>query len=129
MVRFGVAGAVEQYMTPERVFERALFRQLERFGYRTDDFNDRRLGTHYFDAHAPEVVQRALTYIPPRIWRWFLPKLDPWGGFIPMRLDWFAGRGLSPLAAHVVARPFWGGEQAADHDPIAVDLALGEAVS
>jgi endonuclease/exonuclease/phosphatase family metal-dependent hydrolase len=124
--RFGVAGTVEQYMTPERVFERKLFRQLERFGYAVEGFNDRRGPTHYFDAQSPEVVRKALAFVPRRVWRWFRPKLDPWQGRIGMRLDWFAGRGLRPCAAHVVHAPTWHGEPVADHHPISVDLALGE---
>lgn len=123
-VRFGVEGAVRQYMTPEEVYERRLFRQFSRRGYDVDSFNDRRFGTHHFDANAPEIVDKALEYVPNRMWEWFRPKLEPWQGFIPMRLDWFAGRGVEAVEAHVIDRPTHAGEPVADHHPIAVDIAL-----
>jgi endonuclease/exonuclease/phosphatase family metal-dependent hydrolase len=123
-MRFGVEGAVRQYMTPEHVYERRLFRQLSRRGYGVDAFNDRRFGTHYFDANAPEIVDTAREYVPNALWAWFRPKLDPWDGFIPMRLDWFAGRGVQAVDAHVIDRPTHEGQPIADHHPIAVDIAL-----
>jgi endonuclease/exonuclease/phosphatase family metal-dependent hydrolase len=122
----GVQRTIEHYMTPERFFERKLFRQMFRRGFDVDAFNDRRYGTHYFDAFAPEVEEAVLRYAPNWLWRWVLPKLEEWDGFIPMRLDWFAGRGLSPVEAHVVGRPSRDHEAVADHQPIAVDLALGK---
>ena len=125
LVRFGLNGTIQHYMTPEKVFERRLFRQFGRFGYAVDELNDRRFGTHYFNARDPEIVEKALQYVPTRIWRWFEPKLEPWGGFIPMRLDWFAGRNVRAVGAHTIDYPMHEGELVADHHPIAVDLALG----
>ncbi len=41
-----------------------------------------------------------------------------------MRLDWFAGRELSPLRAWTVERPRHQGRRIADHNPIGVEIAL-----
>ena len=47
-------------------------------------------------------------------------KLRPWNGRVPARLDWFAGRKVTPVAASTIdPRPL-----ASDHAAIVVDLSL-----
>jgi endonuclease/exonuclease/phosphatase family metal-dependent hydrolase len=130
--RFGFRGTIEQYMTPEAVFERPVFDVLRAGGFLIDGFNDRSRGTIYYDVNEPELAEKTVQYVPQAMWRWLQWRLEPWGGVVPLRLDWFAGRGLTPLAATVVERPRWKGERIADHNPILVDLkteARGTRVS
>jgi endonuclease/exonuclease/phosphatase family metal-dependent hydrolase len=129
LLRFGFAGTIEQYMTPDRVFERPVFRVLERHGLTVDAFNDRERGTIYYDANDPELIAKTLAYIPKPLWRWMQRRLEPWGGRIPLRFDWFAGRGLRPVRPRVLERPCWGGTHISDHNPIFVDIALDPAAT
>jgi endonuclease/exonuclease/phosphatase family metal-dependent hydrolase len=124
LVRFrGFRGTVEQYMTPEVGWERRVFDVLAGGGLEIEGFNDRSRGTLYYDANDPEIVRKALDYIPPAAVRWMRRKLEPWGGRVPMRVDWFAGRGIEPLRAEVVERPEWKGQPISDHNPIVLEIA------
>lgn len=123
LLRFGFRGAVEQYMTPETVWERRVFDVLADGGLSIERFNDRSHGTLYYEAHDPEVVRKALDYVPRAAVRWMHRRLEPWGGVVPMRVDWFAGRGLEPLRAEVVERPCWHGQRVSDHNPIVLEIA------
>ena len=122
IARHGFRGAVEQYMTPEVGWERRVFDVLADGGLEIDRFNDRTRGTLYYEADDPEVVRKALDYVPPAMVRWMRRKLEPWGGRVPMRVDWFAGRGIEPLHAEVVERPEWRGQRISDHNPIVLEI-------
>jgi endonuclease/exonuclease/phosphatase family metal-dependent hydrolase len=122
LLRYGFRGAVEQYMTPELDWERRVFEVLADGGLEIDGFNDRTRGTLYYDANDPEVVRKALDYLPAAAVRWMRRKLEPWGGRVPMRVDWFAGRGIQPLRAEVVERPEWRGQLISDHNPIVLEI-------
>ncbi|HRI07574.1 MAG TPA: endonuclease/exonuclease/phosphatase family protein [Nannocystaceae bacterium] len=124
LVRFGFEGTIRQYMTPEQVFERPIFRVLARHGLEVDGYNDRSRGTIYYDVSDPEVVAKSLGYVPRPVVRWLRRRLEPYGGVVPLRFDWFAGRGLSPRAPRVIERPCWGGSHVSDHNPIVVDIDL-----
>jgi endonuclease/exonuclease/phosphatase family metal-dependent hydrolase len=125
LVRFGFEGTVEQYMTPDAFFERALFEELRRGGYETRGYTDPSCGTIHYDLNDPEVADKSRQYIPGFAYRWLERRLRRWGGCVPMRLDHFAGRGLQPLAARTIDRPRHDGVRVSDHNPIVVELALG----
>lgn len=127
LVRFGFAGTVANYMTPERVFERGVFDALSHAGLSTEGFVDPSRGTVYYDMHDPEVIDKSLDEVPRPVLNWLERRLRPWGGCVPLRMDWFAGRGVTPAAAWTVSRPRHQGQRVADHDPLGVELALGEA--
>lgn len=120
----GVAGAIDHYMTPEIRYERPVFDALRAGAFHIEGFNDRAHGTLHFDANDPELVEKATAYLPLSIFERLARRLDPWDRRVPMRLDWFAGRNLAPLSAHVVPQPPSRRAQASDHDPIVVDVAL-----
>jgi endonuclease/exonuclease/phosphatase family metal-dependent hydrolase len=121
-LRFGFRGTIAQYMVPEAVFERPVFETLRRAGLAVEGFNDRTRGTIYYDVNDPELVEKTQQYVPEAMWRWLQRRLEPWGGVVPLRLDWFAGRGVEPCAAAVVERPRGRGGRVSDHNPIVVDL-------
>ena len=122
LVRLGFDETIRQYMTPERIFERGTFEVLERAGLEVDDFNDRSRGTTYFDINDPELLDWTQRYVPAPARMWLRRRLQPWGGAVPLRIDWFAGRGLRPLDTAVVDRPHLREQALSDHNPLRVDV-------
>lgn len=123
-VRFGFEGTVRQYMTPEQVFERGLFEALRKARLQVEGFNDRGIGTIYYDVSDPEFNDWTRRYLPRVLHDYLRRHLRPWDGAVPMRLDWIAGRGLEPLSAAVVDRPTVGNLPISDHNPIRADFAV-----
>jgi endonuclease/exonuclease/phosphatase family metal-dependent hydrolase len=118
LVRFGFDGTVRQYMTPEQVFERRVFAALAQAGLRTEGFTDPTAGTLHYDLNDPELRDKSLAYLPPRVLAWLERKLAPWGGCVPMRIDHFAGRGLSAVRALTLPPTLHEGVRVSDHAPI-----------
>ena len=107
-------------MAPERRYERAVFETLRAHGLDIDGFNDRKSGTLHFDINDPYALQKTRRLVGSPLTRFLQRKLRPWNGRVPARLDWFAGRGVEPVAAYTVdPRPL-----ASDHAAIVVDLRL-----
>lgn len=121
LARFGFSGTIEQYMTPERVFERGVFGVLAAAGFSRDGFTDPRAGTIHYDLRDPEVREKSLQYLPGFLFRWMERKLRRWDGCVPMRVDHFAGRGLRPLRALTLPRDMPSG-RVSDHAPIVVEF-------
>ncbi len=122
--RFGFEGTLDQYMRPDEVFERRLFDALRRRGYSTAGFNDRARGTIYYDINDVDLITKAHDYVPAPLLRWLERRLEPRGGMVPLKVDWFAGRGVQARRAAVIERPTHDGQRISDHNPIVVDLAL-----
>ena len=120
----GFAGTIGHYLTPELHYERALFEVLAQHGFATAGFNDRSQGTFKFDLHDPFAIQKTQKSVGTALTRLLQHLLRPWNGVVPARLDWFAGRGLSPLAAGVVEPRDADGRRASDHAAITLDLPL-----
>ena len=119
----------DHYPHPERWFERGLFREIERRGYRYRDLNVAGAGTlHYriddLAAHAnlgEWVPQWCFWFI-----NWALAKTD---GRCSFKLDWFAGRQLSPAAGQpprVVGDLTDDDGPLSDHDAIVLDFTLSK---
>lgn len=121
-IRLGFDGTIRQYMTPEHIFERPTFEVMQRAGLTIDGFNDRTVGTTYFDVFDPELADWTRRYVPRPVERYLQRRLEPWGGAVPLRIDWFAGRHLAPLHATVVDRPRFDGALLSDHNPLRVDV-------
>lgn len=124
LVRFGFAGTIANYMTPDRVYERRLIAHLSKAGFSSSGFVDPEVPTIYYDINDPEIVDKSLDVAGRRVVGWLQRRLEPWGGAVPMRLDWFFGRALSPVRAWTVERPRHRGERIADHNPVGVEIAL-----
>jgi len=129
LTRFGFAGAVAQYMTPGEHYDRPVFSALSRNNFVLDGFNDLERGTLYYRGNNPKYAKLTNGNLPRGgvLWhgirKWIDNRLEPYGGAVPMRLDWFAGRGLEPLRAEVVDRPLHAGQEPSDHNPIVVEVA------
>ena len=120
LVVTGFDETVRQYMTPEQRYERAVFDVLRAHGLSVDGFNDRQSGTLHFDINDEYALQKTRRLVGGALTRLLVSKLRPWNGRVPARLDWFAGRGVTPVAASTIdPRPL-----ASDHAAIVVDLSL-----
>ncbi|MGZ3405805.1 MAG: hypothetical protein ACXVAN_05130, partial [Polyangia bacterium] len=74
----------------------------------------------HFDINDEYALQKTRRLVGGALTRLLVRKLAPWNGRVPARLDWFAGRGLSPVtAATIDPRPL-----ASDHAAIVVDVTL-----
>ncbi|MCA9710952.1 MAG: endonuclease/exonuclease/phosphatase family protein, partial [Myxococcales bacterium] len=122
LLRSGFAGTVAHYMIADQHRERSVFEVLSRAGLRVDGFVDRDTGTFRYDLNDPECMDKTRRSVPRPVYRWLMRRLEPWGGTVPLRLDWFAGRDVEPLQAWTVDRPRYLGAHASDHDPIGVEL-------
>ncbi len=122
LARLGLDRSIEVCTIPEQTYERRMFRALREAGFRSEGFVDPSKGTSYFDLNDPELVAKTLEYLPQPVFDWLRRRLEPWNGCVPLRLDWFVGRGLTPSRAEVIERPTADGEHVADHNPICVEL-------
>ena len=120
LVVTGFDETIRQYMTPELRYERPVFEVLRAHGLGVDGFNDRQSGTLHFDINDEYALQKTRRLVGGALTKLLVRKLRPWNGRVPARLDWFAGRGVTPVAASTIdPRPL-----ASDHAAIVVDLAL-----
>jgi endonuclease/exonuclease/phosphatase family metal-dependent hydrolase len=122
----GFGKTIDHYMVPEQHDEAPIFEALARRGYVHEGFNDRTRGTIRHDFNSPYAYAKVKGYAGGLLTRYFMYRLRPWKGVVDVRLDWFAGRGLQPLAAAVVppAVDALTGVAASDHGAVVVDVAM-----
>jgi endonuclease/exonuclease/phosphatase family metal-dependent hydrolase len=94
-----------------------LFRQLESHGFRVAGFNDE-APTAWQDLGRVE----DLSMLPGPAARLVLSLFRLEGRRLPLRLDWFAGRGLEALSARTPSSMTTAGVRASDHEPIVVTV-------
>jgi calcineurin-like phosphoesterase family protein len=125
-VAMGVRTVVEQhYPHPDRWFERRLFREIERRGYRYRELNATGVGTLHYDVTDIAVNSGMRDWVPG----WCFPFID-WalakhGGRCSLKLDWFAGRNVVPApgsAPRVVTDLRDDAGPLSDHDAIVLDF-------
>jgi endonuclease/exonuclease/phosphatase family metal-dependent hydrolase len=121
----GFRATVDQYMTPEKQYERPVFEVLRARHFTVDGFNDRTTGSYFYDLTDPYILNRCHTLVGGALTRLLVRLLRPWNGCVPARLDWFAGRNLTPVTAAVeppaVATD---GRPLSDHSAVIVDVAV-----
>jgi endonuclease/exonuclease/phosphatase family metal-dependent hydrolase len=120
----GFEATIDGYMVPEQGYERPLFELLARQQFVVDGFNDRAASTYVYDVMSPYGVSKLHSKVGRLLTRWLQYRLRRWNGVIPARLDWFAGRGVTPLHSAVVALDAVDGRPASDHLPILVDVVV-----
>ena len=91
-----------------------LFLELRRAGFRTEGWNTAE-ATIVERLDALEDVE----HLPGPVRAPLMRRLERHEGELPMRLDWFAGRGLLPRDPRTVR-----GLEASDHDPITVEVVV-----
>jgi endonuclease/exonuclease/phosphatase family metal-dependent hydrolase len=114
------------YTHPDRWFERKLFREIERRGYRWRELNAPGAGTLHYHADDWAAHANLGEWVPQWcFWfiNWALAKNE---GRCSLKLDWFAGRGVEPLQDSpprvVGSLRDEDGAPLSDHDPIVLDF-------
>ena len=121
----GFRATVNQYLTPEKRYERPVFELLRARGFAVEGFNDRAAGTYFYDLTDPYVLDRSRKLVGRLLTRLLVRLLRPWNGCVPARLDWFVGRNVTPVAAAVERpRAAADGRPLSDHAAIIVDVAV-----
>jgi endonuclease/exonuclease/phosphatase family metal-dependent hydrolase len=128
-VLMGVGNVIENhYLKPESWFERGLFRELERRGYRYRELNAPGAGTLHYDAKDLAANTNMGEWVPRWCFWWIEWALRDHGGRCSLKLDWFAGTGVEPdpQSPPRVVGGLRGaaGQVLSDHDPIVLDFSL-----
>jgi len=118
----GLRRTIDDYMRPETTRERVVFDELARRGFTVDGLNDRAAPTYHYDFADP-YAQQKLRRIGGAPLVWLVRRLlRRWQARPPARLDWVAGRGIVPLAAHVVTPSGSDGRPVSDHGAVICDV-------
>ena len=128
-VLMGVENVIQNhYLHPYHRFERDLFRALEErgFDFRRSNVLGERTAT--YDAYCSKTRQNLGEWIPGWCFAFIRWSLRNHGGRCPIKIDWFATRGLrtrNPVVVHELRE----GREVplSDHDPVGVEVAIGEA--
>ncbi len=125
-VLIGADGVIRNhYPYPDRWFERHLFRELERRGYRYRDLNEPGECTLHYNVRDLMMNSGLADWIPQWCF-WFINwALKDHQGRCSLKLDWFAGKDIVPvpdLPSRVLGdvREAYG--RLSDHDPIVLDF-------
>src|ERR1044071_4695299 len=129
-VMMGVGNVIRNhYVHPERWFERGLFKELEKRGYDYRNLNEPGAGTFPYDVKDLAVNTNMGDWIPQWCF-WFLNRaLEPHGGRCSLKLDWFAGKGITPDSENrprVIYNLDDEAGKLSDHDAIVPDFAISK---
>ncbi|MDP6041689.1 MAG: hypothetical protein QGG64_24295 [Candidatus Latescibacteria bacterium] len=128
---WGIPRVVRHYMTPEKHFEKPLFDEIKKRNYDVNTYNDLTAGTLYYDINDKNIEAKIRQYrIPAFVLTYLRHKLKPWNGCVPLRLDWFVGKGCHVVhnatdiysPPQVIDTPLYNDTPVSDHSPIVVDL-------
>lgn len=127
----GTRKSIAHYMTPDRFFEKPLFRTLQQYGFNYDRYNDS-LPTLSYDIFERTLNIKTKKYLPGILFKIVTRILAPWEGKLDMRLDWLAGRRMTVIQAdkppytspHVRSLPKWNKMRISDHLPLVADVAI-----
>ena len=121
----GLRATIDNYLTPEKRYERPVFDLLQARNFVVEGFNDRGTGTYFYDLTDPYILDRSRKLVGRALTRLLVRLLRPWNGCVPARLDWFAGRNVTPVAAAVERpRAAADGRPLSDHSAVIVDVAV-----
>ncbi len=119
------------YPHPDRWFERRLFRELEKRGYRYRDLNELGVGTLHYSVDDLAINTNMGDWVP-RWCFWFIQwALQINEGKCSLKLDWFAGRGVQPVEdspPKVLGEIHDRENPLSDHDPIVLDFTLERGI-
>jgi len=121
--RGGFPHAIQHYLTPEALYERRVFEVLRDAGYDFQSYNQLGVGTVFYRVGDPGSEGRVRDFLPQPFVEVLRRKLEPYGGEVGLKLDWFAGKGLHARGAGTVSLQRRG-VGVSDHDPIWVDVEI-----
>ncbi len=112
---------------PERYFERPMFTDLERRGYDFRKLNNVGTGTLHYHVESIEKNTNLRDWVPEWCFPFIFWAANRVGGSVSGRLDWFAGKGISLVAAKTIGDlKDETGTPLSDHDAITLDFRLSE---
>jgi hypothetical protein len=127
-VFMGVGNVIRNhYAHPDRWFERRLFGELERRGYRYRDLNQPGGCTLHYDVRSLAANTNLGDWIPRWCFKFINWSLREHDGKCSFKLDWFAGKGILPAAGsppRVVEGLSAAHGSLSDHDPIVLDFVF-----
>jgi endonuclease/exonuclease/phosphatase family metal-dependent hydrolase len=125
----GVKNVVNNhYPYPDRFFERGLFNELEKRGYNYKSLNVMGGCTLHYDIDNVAYNTNLGDWVPSWCFPWIFWALEKTGGKCSLKLDWFAGKGISiaPGTAPKIIGGLRDAEvQLSDHDAIVLDFTAG----
>ena len=125
-VMMGVGYVIStHYLYPDRWFERGLFKELERRGYDYRSLNEQGAGTLHYSVEDIAVNANMADWIPLWCFHFLKWSLKDHGGRASLKLDWFAGRGITPAPGHsprVVGDLRDESGRLSDHDAIVLEF-------
>lgn len=122
-VFMGIDRSIDHYLHPHRAFEKELFELLESCGFDYRRCNEIGERTMSYDVTCDKTRQNLGEWVPGWCFafiRWALRNHD---GRCPLKVDWFAARGLeteNPVVIHELREGRT--TPLSDHDPIGVEL-------
>lgn len=136
LLRGGFPHALYHYLHPYELYERPVFEELRAHGFDYRSFNAMGVGTTRYEVDTFEGASMVRDYLPQVAVDFLRWNLRPWNGVAPLKLDWFAGRGVwalvsgerreasgrESLSPTPFEKPSWNGRLLSDHDPILVDV-------
>jgi endonuclease/exonuclease/phosphatase family metal-dependent hydrolase len=136
MARGGFPHALHHYMRPHELYERGIFEALRAHGFDVEAFNDMTRGSARYEVGTFDSESKIRDHLPAFVVPLLRWRLKPWNGVAPLKIDWFAARGLRALRGGearepggresldptVFERVRWQGQVISDHDPILVDV-------
>jgi endonuclease/exonuclease/phosphatase family metal-dependent hydrolase len=126
-VAMGVSRVVrDHYPHPDRWFERKLFREIERRGFNYRDLNAHGAGTLHYDVTDIASNTNLGDWVPAWCFPFIRWALAGHEGRCSLKLDWFAGRDITPTSLPSVVSDLRDDAGAlSDHDAIVLDFLPG----
>ena len=126
-VFMGVNNVVKNhYPYPDRYFERGLFGEFEKRGYKYKRFNDYGVGTLHYDMENAAYNTNLADWVPKWCFHFIFWASRRVGGKFSLRLDWFAGREIEVAEgsrpAVIAGLTDERGTPLSDHDAITLDF-------
>jgi endonuclease/exonuclease/phosphatase family metal-dependent hydrolase len=113
------------YLHPDRLFERGLFRDLVAHGFDYRACNASGEGTTCYDINDLRATRNLGDWVPAWCFAFIRWSLRNHGGKCPLKLDWFATRGVRAERPFIIHDLRDGrGTRLSDHDPIGVDVTV-----
>lgn len=124
-VAMGVDNMVRNhYPRPDHFWEKNLFTRLREEGFDYNRWNQVDTGTLVYDIKDPRQFKNLREWIPKFCFRFIEWSLREQNGICGFKLDWLAGRHLTPSNARVIDGLYLGGIKASDHEAILADFKL-----
>jgi hypothetical protein len=120
--------AKNHFPHPDRHFERNLFSEFEKRGYKYKQFNEIGVGTLHYHIESIEKNTNLRDWVPEWCFKFIFWAARRVGGGVSVRLDWFTGKSIElaegskpKTIADLISTD---GTPLSDHDPITLDFRL-----